>query len=227
MLLNRRGLSGACRPPSDSLTRVRRAYCLVFSDLPACYHPASELLLICWGLFFIATRPERETLKARNFAKSVAKGKEVIRRRSLSVDSSASASREEARPQWDSASQGSSNPAAWPPVGGTATAGGVAFSGAHATTARGTAFAAGFPAAMPPGNGDSVATRRASNASSTVSGGNGNEYHHGNVSGCGLMQRHLRCDFIVTASGQKLLVSLFRWRKLLWLLVHSRISSSF
>lgn len=114
-------------------------------------HPCAELLLILWGLFFIATMHDREPkLKARNFVKSIRTGTEVVtrRRRSLSMDSSASASRADERPYWENEGRGS-----------------------HPNTAapQGTAAAVGFPVAPFVNGGNdssaSVATRRASSNS--------------------------------------------------------------
>ncbi|CAM9747341.1 unnamed protein product [Ectocarpus sp. 8 AP-2014] len=107
-----------------------------------------ELLLILWGLFFIATREEREPkMKARDFAKTARTTKELVtRRRSLSVDSAAASttSAVEQRPQWEAAFRGDT--AAVPQFGGGNTA---------------------VPT-VPPANdgGASTATRRASNDSS-------------------------------------------------------------
>ncbi|CAN0024831.1 unnamed protein product [Ectocarpus sp. 12 AP-2014] len=69
-----------------------------------------ELLLILWGIFFIATREEREPkMKARDFAKTVQATKEIVnRRRSLSVDSAAASTTPavDQRPQWEAAFRG-------------------------------------------------------------------------------------------------------------------------
>lgn len=94
---------------------------------------SSELLILFWGLFFIATRDDTPQLKARPFVEPV---KEIIRRRSLSVDSGASASQAEELPAWESAYGGNGN---------RTTSAGI-------TRARGTAAAAGFPV-VPPVNG--------------------------------------------------------------------------
>lgn len=100
--------------------------------------PSSELLVLFWGLFFIATRDDRTPqLRARDFVQPV---KEIIRRRSLSVDSGTSASQQEERPHWESAYGGNSNHNA---------------SSAGTTRAGGTAAAAGFPAMPPVNNGTS------------------------------------------------------------------------
>ncbi|CAM9884006.1 unnamed protein product [Scytosiphon promiscuus] len=120
-----------------------------------------ELLLVFWGLIFIATRESREPkLKARDFAKSIQVGKEIItKRRSLSVDSSAPASRVEERPHWESAYRGSD-----PPGGGS--------------TSGGYGAAAGIPAAQSANGGyhsASVATRRAFNMSGVGSTGGGHQ----------------------------------------------------
>lgn len=111
---------------------------------PLPHHVAAELLIVFWGVFFIAKHQEREPkLKARNFTKSINKGAEIVtRRRSLSVDSAASASQAEQVPQWDRAYGGNNPPyvpPAVPPREG-------------ATKAGGTAAAVGFRI-MPPGNG--------------------------------------------------------------------------
>ncbi|CAM9350825.1 unnamed protein product [Ectocarpus fasciculatus] len=109
-----------------------------------------ELLLILWGLFFIATREEREPkMKARDFGKTVQTTKDIVtRRRSLSVDSAPSTtSGVEQRPEWEAAFRG--NTAAVPQFGG-----------------GNTAVPTGPP--VPPVNDGaaSTATRRASNDSS-------------------------------------------------------------
>ncbi|CAM9809602.1 unnamed protein product [Ectocarpus sp. 4 AP-2014] len=84
-----------------------------------------ELLLVLWGLFFIATREEREPkMKARDFAKTARTTKEIVtRRRSLSVDSAAASTTSaavEQRPQWEAAFRGDT--AAVPQFGGGNTA---------------------------------------------------------------------------------------------------------
>eukprot|EP00752_Nemacystus_decipiens_P003195 g2956.t1 len=115
-----------------------------------------ELLVVLWGLFFIASRADdAPKLKAREFIEPV---KSIIRRRSLSVDSGTSGSVTEERPHWEAAYRGSnptSNaPPPLPPRGG-------------ATMAGGTAAAVGFPI-IAPMNGGSVDDhqRRQSNAHS-------------------------------------------------------------
>ena len=101
-----------------------------------------ELLIICWGVFFIATRDDHTPrLIARDLTEPV---KKIIRRRSLSVDSGTSASQGEERPAWESAYRGDSN--------GNPSAG--------ATRARGTAAAAGFPVMPPVNSGTSSANDR-------------------------------------------------------------------
>lgn len=136
-------------------------------------HSLAELLIILWGLFFIATRHDREPeLKARNFAKSLRVGKDIVtRRRSLSVERSSVRSTEE-RPHWEAAYRGS-NPNST--AAATMIAGPFLGSGG---TQGGIAAAVGFPT-IPPANGgtytDSVATRRASIGSSNGSTSNG---HH-------------------------------------------------
>lgn len=89
--------------------------CLLPSPPPAPPALPSELLIIVWGLFFIATREESEPkMMARDFGKVVQPVKKIVRRRrSLSVDSApASASRadEEGRPDWERAFRGDSPP---------------------------------------------------------------------------------------------------------------------
>lgn len=146
----------------------------------------AELLLIFWGLLFIATREERERepkLKARNFAKTLQAGKEIVtRRRSLSADSSVPPHQAEERPQWESAFQGNNPPAAaappppLPPRGGDAKAGRTALAaGSQVTPSR---------------ESDTVATRRASNSSSTAGGGARNDHHPQDVKCC---PRRRRC----------------------------------
>lgn len=170
-MLHRRNLNDVKRPPSDLL---RACLCWFVRLSVGSATNFTELLLIFWGVFFIATREERERepkLKARNFAKTLQTGKEIVtRRRSLSVDSSVPPPQAEERPHWESAFQGT-NPALaapppLPPRGGDAKAGG-------------TAVAAGAPA-MPPGDSDTVATRRASNSSGTA--GASNDHHPHDVS---------------------------------------------
>ncbi|CAM9884073.1 unnamed protein product [Scytosiphon promiscuus] len=114
-----------------------------------------ELLIVFWGLVFIATGEDREPkLKARNFTKSIRVGRDIItRRRSLSVDSSASVSRTGERPYWESALRGNQPNSA--------------------------AAAAGIPATQSAnGSNDSansVATRRASNFSEIGNTGSGHQ----------------------------------------------------
>ncbi|CAM9883937.1 unnamed protein product [Scytosiphon promiscuus] len=121
-----------------------------------------ELLIIFWGLIFIATRENREPeLKARNFAKSIRTGTEIVqrRRRSGSVDVCASASRAEERPQWEDA-YGGSRPNAAAAVVGSSLGGGA--------TADEITAAVGLPMDPPADGGKAnaaVATRRASNSS--------------------------------------------------------------
>lgn len=138
-----RGLAGPLLIPARACAALLAGLFVSF-----CHRPASELLLVCWGLFFIATRPDREPkMKARNFTKSVAIGKEIVmRRRSLSVDSAASAasaSQAEERPRWDPAYGGSNSSSAAPPLPPR---------GGGSTKAGGTAAAVGFRI-IPPGNG--------------------------------------------------------------------------
>lgn len=108
-----------------------------------------------WGLFFIATREEKHTpkLKAREFIQPV---KEIIRRRSLSVDSGASASKGEERPHWESAFQGNNPPSA-PAHGGVTRAGGAA-------------AAVGFPIMIPVNDGSSSGHHRQRNVSVDLPG---------------------------------------------------------
>ena len=135
--------------PLPSLRPPRAVRCFIF----ALVRPCSELLIVLWGLFFIANSQEdTPKLKAREFVQPV---KEIIRRRSLSVDSGTtrSTSTAEERPHWESAYAGSnptSNAHALPPRGG----------GGGVTMAGGTAAAAGFPVIAP------------------VNGGSGGGHHH-------------------------------------------------
>lgn len=74
---------------------------------------AAELLIIFWGLFFIASRPDREPqLKARDFGKAVQPVKDIVnrRRRSGSMDSAATAPEVDERPHWESAFGGETSP---------------------------------------------------------------------------------------------------------------------
>lgn len=87
---------------------------------------ASELLVIFWGVCFIATRRSSPGLKARNFTKSIQRGAEVVakRKRTLRPASSIVES-DEAQPDWESAFRRSTpehrDSTAVPPVFGVST----------------------------------------------------------------------------------------------------------
>eukprot|EP00752_Nemacystus_decipiens_P017457 g15651.t1 len=129
---------------SFSRTRVKELNPIDLGDFFGNIGGFWELLIVLWGLFFIASRADdAPKLKAREFIEPV---KSIIRRRSLSVDSGTSGSVTEERPHWEAAYRGS-NPTSnavppLPPRGG-------------ATMAGGTAAAVGFPI-IAPMNGGSV-----------------------------------------------------------------------
>eukprot|EP00752_Nemacystus_decipiens_P010766 g9579.t4 len=101
-----------------------------------------ELLIVLWGLFFIASRADdTPQLKAREFIQPV---KSIIRRRSLSVDSGISGSTAEERPHWEAAYRGSHSTSNAPPP--------LSPRG-RATMARGAAAATGLPIVAQVNNG--------------------------------------------------------------------------
>eukprot|EP00752_Nemacystus_decipiens_P010763 g9579.t1 len=125
-----------------SLTTVKELSPLDLGDFFGNIGGFWELLIVLWGLFFIASRADdTPQLKAREFIQPV---KSIIRRRSLSVDSGISGSTAEERPHWEAAYRGSHSTSNAPPP--------LSPRG-RATMARGAAAATGLPIVAQVNNG--------------------------------------------------------------------------
>ena len=88
----------------------------------------SELLLVTWGLCFIAAKAETPLTRGRDFTQPIRKGKEMVTKRRRSSSIRTQASDDEEQPYWNSTKRGRLDFAggsirAIPPVSGDYTGG--------------------------------------------------------------------------------------------------------
>lgn len=106
------------RPDTPSSPPSSLSYACLVPSLPK-----KEILLVTWGLCFIATRDQTPTHKGRDFVQPLQKGIEIVvrkRRSSLhpTVCSDSEAYGEEERPHWEPLARARRSGAA-PPGGGS------------------------------------------------------------------------------------------------------------